>query len=131
MVKHLDHLNMSVADLEASTAFYRDLFGFEVVEAGVWKGHPWRIIKSGEAMLCLYEFDRAAPMDSAAHRLSHFALRITDGPAFVQRATVLGVPIKYDGVVDWPHSAAYYVDDPTGYEIEVVRWHDDQVRFSA
>lgn len=131
MVKHLDHLNMSVADLEATTRFYRDLFGFEIVEHGVWKGHPWRILKAGEALLCLYEFDRPAPEQSAAHRLSHFALRITDGEAFARRAAALGIEIKYGGTVEWPHSDARYVDDPTGYEIEVVHWHDDAVRFSA
>jgi catechol 2,3-dioxygenase-like lactoylglutathione lyase family enzyme len=131
MVKHLDHLNMSVADLEATTAFYQGLFGFETVEAGVWRGKPWRILKAGEALLCLYQFDRNAPDASDAHRLSHFALRITDSEAFKARAAELGVPINYGGKVEWPYSDAYYVNDPTGYEIEVVHWHDDEVRFSA
>lgn len=131
MVKHLDHLNLSVADLDATTAFYRGLFGFEQVEAGVWQGKPWRILKAGEAMLCLYQFERADPDASTAHRLSHFALRITDPVAFQARAAELGVTINYGGKVAWPHSDAYYVNDPTGYEIEVVHWHDDVVRFSA
>ncbi len=57
------------------------------------------------------------------------ALRITDGEAWEARVADEGVTIRYDGVVRWPHSRSWYVDDPTGYGIEVVLWNDDTVSF--
>ena len=36
-----------------------------------------------------------------------------------------------EGAVAWPHATAWYVLDPTGYEIEVALWDDDVVRFPA
>ena len=134
-VKHLDHLNLSVADLEASVDWYRRVFGFERVEGGVIDGVPWAIVKGGEAMLCLYEYpdrellDRFAQRKKKIHGLNHFGLRITDGEAFQETARREGVEIQYGGVVDWPHSKAWYVLDPTGYEIEVALWDDDTVTF--
>ncbi len=29
----------------------------------------------------------------------------------------------------YPHSESWYVNDPTGWEIEVALWDNDQVRF--
>jgi hypothetical protein len=39
------------------------------------------------------------------------------------------VEVNYGGEVHWPHSRSWYVNDPTGWEIEVVRWQGDTVRF--
>ena len=134
-VSQLDHLNLSVTDLEASIAWYERLFEFERVEGGVVDGVPWAIIRSGEALLCLYEHAERTHLTSEQrdqrklHGLSHFGLRITDGAAFEEAARREGVPVQYGGVVDWPHSKAWYVLDPTGYEIEVALWKDDTIRF--
>ena len=54
-VKHLDHLNMTVTDLAESLDWYRRVLDFEKVEDGLYQGHPWASIRSGDAMLCLYE----------------------------------------------------------------------------
>ena len=47
-VKQLDHINLSVADIDASVAFYRSNFGFEVVEEGRSYGVRYSIIRSGD-----------------------------------------------------------------------------------
>lgn len=136
MVKHLDHLNLSVSDLADTEAFYGGLFGFQRVEEGVSDGVPWRILRAGEAMLCLYEhpdytFVEHGSGTGPRHGLNHMGLRITDPEAFLARAQEMSVEIRYGGEVSWPHSRAWYVADPTGYEIEVVAWKDDTVRFDA
>ena len=33
------------------------------------------------------------------------------------------------GVIQWPNSLAWYIKGPTGWEIEVVYWDDDTIRF--
>jgi lactoylglutathione lyase len=124
-VKHLDHLNLQVGDLADSIRFYRDTFGFEPVERGRHDGTPWAIIRSGEAMLCLYEQTDLRP----GAGLNHFGLRISDEAEWEETLARTRVPVRYGGAVRWPHSTAWYVKDPSGYEIEVVLWHDDAIRF--
>ena len=133
-VKHLDHVNMSVADLAASEAWYARVFGFQRVEDGIYEGRPWAILKSGEAMLCLYEHPERREPDPEVHGhhgASHFGLRIVDRKAWEATVAKEKVEIFYGGPVRWPRSTAWYVQDPTGYEIEVACWDDDQVRFPA
>ncbi len=129
-VKHLDHLNLSVADLAETARWYGAVFGFEVVERGVHHGTPWLILRAGDAMLCAYEYPtRGAPRGGQRHHLNHFALRLQDTEAFLRRAQAEGVTWQWDSPVRWPHSTAWYVIDPSGYEIECVAWHGDQIAF--
>ncbi len=134
-VAHLDHLNLSVADLDATRDWYQRVFDFEVHETGVYNGAPWAILKSGEALLCLYEYPDREHLDGVAlnqrqiHGFNHFGMRITDREAWLSMLERERIPVEYGGVVRWPHSDAWYVVDPTGYEIEVVLWDEDRVSF--
>lgn len=133
-VRHLDHLNLTVKDLESSLCFYRELFGFEMVESGPPDPVPWAILKSGEAMLCLYEHSLVPegphyPEAPTQQGLRHFALRIGNGPAFYQLLLERKVELAYGGPVRWPHSTSYYISDPSGHAIEVVAWDEDRVVF--
>lgn len=137
-VKHLDHLNMSVGDLDESEDWYGRVFGFRRVEAGLSQsGIPFRVLRAGEAMLCIYQHPERESLDNEAlqtrklHGLNHFALRITDRDAWEDVVAREGLEIHYGGEVDWPHSSAWYVTDPTGYEIEVVLWDGDTAAFPA
>ncbi len=130
-VRQLDHLNLTVADLADSIAFYRDLFGFEIVEEGTWNGLPWAILRAGDAMLCLYEHPELRSLEPGdrVHRLNHFALRLADVDAFQAALQRTGVEVRYGGAVRWPHSTSWYVEDPTGHAIEVVAWDHDEIAF--
>ncbi|MCA9525557.1 MAG: VOC family protein [Myxococcales bacterium] len=132
MIKHLDHLNLTVADLDASRAWYTALFDFQPVEGGVWRGHRWAILRAGDALLCLYEHrELESPAAATCHHLSHFALRLIEPAAFLDRVASNGVEVKFGGPVRWPGSTSWYVDDPTGHEIEVVCWDGDTLSFPA
>lgn len=134
-VAHLDHLNLSVRDLDETVAWYGRVFGFEVQETGVYKGAPWAILRSGEALLCLYEYPERELLDGvglrerAIHGFNHFGMRITDQAAWEALLEREQIPVEYDGLVRWPHSKSWYVLDPTGYEIEVALWDGDRVSF--
>lgn len=134
-VKHLDHLNLSVSSFNDSLNFYQKLFGFEVVE---YHHHDprfkrtWGVLRSGEALLCLYEYpERKLESDNSQHRVNHFSFRITDAATFEALAKDLEVEIQYGGAVQYPHSQSWYLNDPSGYEIEVVCWNDDRIRFNS
>jgi len=135
-VKHLDHLNLTVRDFAETVDWYGRVFGFEVVQDDIEDGVRWGVIRSGEAMLCIYEHkdfefeDGCARRDRGQHAVNHFALRITDRKEWEETASRQGLKFGYGGgAVRWPHSTAWYVIDPTGYEIEVALWDDDTVRF--
>lgn len=137
-VKHLDHLNLSVASLAASEAWYRRVFGFERVEEGVCDdGTPWAILRAGEALLCMYEHaDWTLPSNSerrerGVHGQNHFGLRITDRAAWEETIRRERVDVDYGGAIRYPRSTSWYVNDPTGHGIEVALWDDDVVRFAS
>jgi catechol 2,3-dioxygenase-like lactoylglutathione lyase family enzyme len=134
-VKHLDHLNLSVRNFEETAIWYRRVFGFEIVESGLWRGRPWGVLKSGEALLCVYQdpdrnfIDGNVLQSSRLHGVNHFALRITEQAEWEETVIRENLPIEYDGRVTWPNSTSWYVKDPTGYEIEVVYWNDAKATF--
>lgn len=133
-IKHLDHLNFTVTDLDASLDWYQRAFGFEPVEDGVQNGQRWAIVRSGESMLCLYEAPELADHsrgDEDAHRLAHFGLRITDRAAWEATVQTEGLEVRYGGAIHWPSSKSWYVVDPSGWEIEVVLWQEDRISFAA
>ncbi len=135
-VKHLDHLNLSVQDFENTVAWYGRVLGFALVEEGVQEGVRWGVIRAGEAMLCIYEHPELHAEDAdtqreqhGLHGIAHFGLRITDRAAWEDTVAREGLPVRFGGPIEWPHSTAWYINDPTGYEIEVALWHDDRVMF--
>ena len=133
-VKQLDHVNLSVANFDESADWYGRVFGFEVVERGVVENKRWGVLRSGEALLCIYEHPEfrfegcRAQQGRGIHAIAHFGLRITDRKAWeetIERERVHCIQR------DWryPHSHSWYVVDPTGWEIEVALWDNDVVRF--
>lgn len=126
----LDHLNMRVRSFEDTAAWYHSVFDFQVVERGVVDGRPWGVLKAGDAMLCVYESPDMPQPRREDRVLNHFAIAVNDREAWLARAKQLGLALGYGGEVRWDHSSAWYVRDPSGYEVEVAIW-DDRPRFSA
>ena len=87
-VEHLDHLNLSVRDFEESVAWYGRVFGFELVEEDVQEGVRWGVIRSGEAMLCIYEHPERKPQnrwtlaDEGRHGVAPFVLSARSSRSF-------------------------------------------------
>lgn len=134
-VKQLDHLNLTVGNFDETVDFYGRVFGFELVEEAVRDGVRWGVIRSGEALLCIYEHpemrlpDNDTRRERGLHGINHFAFRITDRKAFEATIEREGLKLYYDGMIRWSHSDSWYIKDPTGYEIEVAAWDGDQVEF--
>jgi len=135
-VTHLDHLNLTVASFDATVDWYRRVFGFVVVEEAVdERGVRWGVMRAGEALLCIYEHpdlvlqDCEAERSKGRHAVCHIGLRVDDRAAWEATVEREGLDVLYGGEVHWPHSTAWYVRDPTGWEIEVVHWDGDRVQF--
>ena len=134
-VRHLDHINMTVRDFDQTVDWYGRVFDFELVEEALTDGVRWGVIRSGEALLCIYEdpnrehLDRFELKDRGLHGMAHFGLRITDVEEWLETVDREKIEVLYGGEITWPHSRSWYIEDPTGYEIEVALWADDRVTF--
>ena len=135
-VTNLDHVNLSVHDFDESVAWYGRIFGFELVEDEVNEhGVRWGVLRRNDAMLCIYHHPEAEHTDGwtlrdrGVHSVAHFGLRVRDRKQWEAVVEREGVEVNFGGARKWPHSTAWYVADPTGWEIEVVYWDDDTIAF--
>src|SRR5262245_19835081 len=93
----IDHRSHTVRDIAETAAWYRRVFGFEIVETGAMSnGLPWGILRSGDSMLCIAEQPQRLDFDGRPdadrfHRVFHFGIRLTDEAAWIARITEGGV----------------------------------------
>ena len=123
-VQGIDHINMSVGDLEASIRFYTTVFGFEIREDHRDRaGKPYVIMGTGKvAYLAIYQ-DASARQPKHPH-FNHFGFVVGPLDAARARLQALGIAWLYDdeddGLFVWAHSRSTYIQDPDGHEIELV-----------
>ena len=125
------HLNLTVRDFDESVGWYGRVFRFSLVEEGVREGVRWGVLRSGSgrgsAMLCIYEragyltADPDAPRPERRHAIRHYGLRVEDEGAW--RETLRREGLGHEER-RWPRSTSWYVNDPTGYEIEIAHWRE-------
>ncbi len=130
----IDHINLTVMNLNDSVKWYSRVFGFEVVERGTgMRGQPWAIVANADSMLAMNEYPkrRMAEDDSSEsfHRLNHFGIRVDDLGEWQAKLKEFNLKLNYGGVIDYPHSKSWYVVDPSGHEIEVSYSSGQPLRF--
>jgi lactoylglutathione lyase len=99
------HLALKVDDLERTTQFYREVFGFTEMSTDRVRDHTSRHLSDGTIDVALIKYD--AGTQSAESRASgegpcihHFAVEVADLPAAEKRIRALGCEIISDpGVV--------------------------------
>ncbi|HZQ61069.1 MAG TPA: VOC family protein [Casimicrobiaceae bacterium] len=99
------HLALKVDDLERTTAFYRDVFGFTEVETTKVRDHTSRHLTDGSLDFALIKYD--ANTESAESRaagsgpcIHHFAVEVDDLDATRRQVLAYGCEIISDeGVI--------------------------------
>jgi lactoylglutathione lyase len=143
--RSLHHTGLTVADLDRSLAFYRDLLGFEVVleqekeggYLGAIVGHPDAHVRMAHVKLAgsdhrieLFQYLRPSPR-ARAERLepwqigpTHVCLVVDDLPALYDRLVAAGVesflspPVAVDSGAN-AGGLALYLRDPDGTLVEL------------
>jgi catechol 2,3-dioxygenase-like lactoylglutathione lyase family enzyme len=134
------HVGISVANLERSIAFYRDLLGMTVVEEVTFGGARYEailalkrargriaILKADSLVVELFEFlepvpkamDRMRPVSD--HGITHVALEVDNVQELYERLSTAGVyfhspPIHFPGC-----ATAAYARDPDGNAVEMLQ----------
>ncbi|MBN1958247.1 MAG: VOC family protein [Desulfuromonadales bacterium] len=119
------HICYRVMDLEATEKFYREAFGFEISRK---KDYP-----DGRFTLCYmtsaglpfeleltYNYDQVEPY-VIGNGYSHLAVGVTDLEASHQRHSEMGLEITPLKGLTAGQPRFYFVTDPDGYRVEVVR----------
>jgi catechol 2,3-dioxygenase-like lactoylglutathione lyase family enzyme len=140
----VDHVSITVDDLDRSVAFYQDLLGLEVRDRGRLEpeliermtGIPGAVVDYADVdlgsrvleLLCYRSPQPRRPLSAMLQRAGsvHIGLRVDDAAAVHTRLTAAGmaplsapVTLPDDGS-DWAGGLVFYVRDPDGVTLEIV-----------
>jgi lactoylglutathione lyase len=119
------HIGLNVSDIARSKAFYRQVFGFDVLGEGQELGREFVFLaRDGKLMVTLWQqsdgrFDKAVP---GLHHLAFQVASLDEVRAYEQRLHELGAHFLYNSVV--PHgegadSGGVFFEDPDGIRLEI------------
>jgi lactoylglutathione lyase len=118
------HVCLRVLDLEASERFYRDAFGFEVSRK---KDFPGKftlsyMVAPGEPfeLELTYNYDQIEPYEIGTG-YSHVAVGVEDLETSHQHHSESGFDITPLKGLPGSPPKFYFITDPDGYKVEVVR----------
>jgi catechol 2,3-dioxygenase-like lactoylglutathione lyase family enzyme len=116
----IDHVNLSVRDLDKSIDFYSRLLGIDIKERGESRGVRWCILgESDRFYVCFFEVPNGAPYRPQDIHVNHVGFVVDDIDETVRRIHALGLRLAFnDELVNWPRSRSAYVKDPDGIDIE-------------
>ena len=120
----LDHINLTVRNINESMEWYKNLFGMEFKEGDLKdpKG-PWAIIGKDDTMICMYESPNLKPFSKEEvpdiHKIFHFGVRISDKAEWEKIVKENNIFVYYGGAYVYPRSLSWYIADPSGHKIEV------------
>jgi catechol 2,3-dioxygenase-like lactoylglutathione lyase family enzyme len=125
MIQHqgIDHVALSVSDVERSVQWYTEVLGFEQRFKGMWDGAPIFIGKGNTALALFPVREAEGRMASrrAAITMLHLAFR-ADHAQFLKAQEELEQPgIKFH-FQDHEISHSIYFRDPDGHELEITTY---------
>jgi catechol 2,3-dioxygenase-like lactoylglutathione lyase family enzyme len=127
LVNHIDHVALTVKDVERSVAWYHDVLGLERRHREVWHGVP-AMMYAGETGIALFPAATANPDPAPERRnttvMRHLAFQV-DRANFLRAQAELrgsGIPFSFE---DHQIAHSIYLNDPDGYEIELTTYELD------
>ena len=119
----LEHVNLTVSDVDRSAGFYGDLFGFRLRWRGkTADGAEAAHVGDDRCYLALFQARRPGrpPRDYAGVGLNHFGFVVDDLGAMKRRLASHGISPHSEQAYD-PGRRLYFLD-PDGIEVELVEY---------
>ena len=128
---HLEHVNLTVADIPAMLKFYQAAFPHWKVRSegnGEWYGKPRHWLHFGDDFqyIALSDNGEGENRDLEGHQvgLAHFAFVTDNIDAISGRLVDAGFPVAKGGATE-PFRKNVYFIDPAGFEVEFVEYLSD------
>jgi len=124
----LEHVNLTVSNVERSAAFYCDLLGLNVRWKGTTSdGNPAAHVGDDRTYLALFQAKETgrAPSDYSVVGLNHFGYVVESLDAVKNRLAALGVEPHSEQ--DYEPGKRLYFLDPDGIEVELVEYEQAAV----
>jgi catechol 2,3-dioxygenase-like lactoylglutathione lyase family enzyme len=116
--RRMDHVNISVRNLDTAAGFYAGLLGLELKEHGDNGSTRWCILGARDRFyVCLCEIGAGNFKREDIH-INHVGFVVDDIDETVRRIRDLGLRLESGKTLDWPRSRSAYVRDPDGILIE-------------
>jgi methylmalonyl-CoA epimerase len=124
---NLDHVAITVRDMDRAVAFYRDVLGFEVLGQLVLDGGTFKLVylQAGTGRIELFAFTEKGRASDTQNRdqdlgLKHVAFSVDDVDAVAHRLKAHGVPLTLEPL-DAPGGVRLaFFHDPDGNLLELV-----------
>lgn len=125
------HIGISVPDIEASVAWYRDILGFTLVKSMNIKAIPAKVsfMKNGDFYIELFEVKGSAPLpeprrdphtDLVVNGTKHIALAVENLDSVVDSLKERGVDFAMELTEINPGEWACFIHDNSGNLLELV-----------
>ncbi|MDT8442114.1 MAG: VOC family protein [Desulfuromonadales bacterium] len=119
------HTCIRVLDLEKSEKFYQEAFGFEIARRKDYPEHSFTLSYlcapgGGFELELTYNYDQKEPY-VIGNGYSHLAVAVNDLEASHARHSAMGLNPKPLKGLPGQSPRFYFVADPDGYQVEVVR----------
>ncbi len=121
-LERIDHVALSVKDVQASAAWYKDIMGLEHYYEGEWDGVPHMIGKGGTC-IALFGVKGENPQQPASGSVTmlHLAFK-TDRTNFEDAKNQLKErQIEFE-FSDHKISHSIYFNDPDGHQLEITTY---------
>jgi lactoylglutathione lyase len=119
------HVGINVTDLARSTAFYQEVFGFEVIREDVDGDRRYAFLGiDGDLVVTLWQQSSGEFLTDrpGLHHLAFLVPDIEIVRAAEERVRALGAPLFHDGVVahgEGASSGGIFFTDPDGVRLEI------------
>jgi catechol 2,3-dioxygenase-like lactoylglutathione lyase family enzyme len=120
----IDHVALSVRDVECSAQWYMDVLGFEPRYEGLWNGIPTFIAK-GTTAIALFPTrnhnSKTTPTRAAEISMLHLAFRADRKNFLVAQGELKNRGITFE-FQDHEICHSIYFRDPDGHELEITTY---------
>ena len=121
----LDHLNRYVSNVDGFITFYRDVFNYELIDKGVKSnGKKYAILKGEGHELFICEKDNFIIEEEQNFR--HIGYYIENVDKLLEDLKLKKYVEKEQQIIIKPFSRQFYIQDPDGFEIDLIQWTDKQ-----
>jgi catechol 2,3-dioxygenase-like lactoylglutathione lyase family enzyme len=126
-INHIDHVALTVKNVERSIAWYRDVLGLKRRHQDAWGDAP-AMMYAGDTGIALFPAATSNPNPVPERRNStimrHLAFQVDRNNFLCAQAELRGRGIEF-GFEDHQIAHSIYLNDPDGYEIELTTYELD------